>query len=1053
MELSPDSINDSFRIGSPDSKVVKLPPIKNTSSIISPGKDEEKDALNQKNDLQQDSDEHKATDDKKDSDEKKESEKEQPPPKAAETINKSRSIRHKKTESGERSLVPYHEESKDLSQMLNDASITGVTHLKDLFLGNFPESSGKSKVIINEAVWDYVIVVHNPDFDPDDQKSVKPEEAEQFYKNSFRAKKQVSAHQQTIGFQNEILAFTDAFKELEDLPPGKKYKNGGTYEKFENGFKRLQMKPKDFIGLCNNTILVKLVSHLTLKVKNLISTDGRYLFFIISADEEDLETEAERIRYRKELELAVTDVISMFPCDDSLRPFHMLKCEVPEVSLKEPGLQEEMQKCQAEIKETMKSVKKFVSRALSLAKNTERISYKYTPKGVTLAQWQAYKVYLGLLKDGLPRIENEIKEHKNQMLLFKALLKNSLCKVNTGLPKGQKLRTLWDRLGFDGMFAPFAEYRRAGKQDELNSLWRTHEIDPSGKRSLFKNIERIRLLTSYIYTQINLNSLIEADVIVAHFPLHNSWMLLGTQIRIVKNTNEEEINMKLISTEIKQNDTNRNTLGQNWKTSIINQKIPLSRIRNYFGEKLALYFEFLKCFQVSLVLPSIIGLIVFTLQQVYSVSHPVVLTANALFCVFITVYATIFLEYWKRRESGLSVMWGTTEYEKLEIARPQFKGDLRRSPITDDMEEVFYPERSRFKYFILSAIFSIGIICIIIAIVAGLIILKGKDYMISNGYNYADAVCSVINAIQIQVFNIIYSKVVKILTNLENHKTQNHYEDSLVVKTFLFQFVNSFNSLIYIAFIRCNVNNLDEQICVDELSTQLISIFLVSYGKNIIELGYPYGTFVFKRWRKTRKQVVDSEYEEGDLRSDIESQLMQEDYVTLENDGTIDDFLELAIQFGYITLFSIAFPLSTTMLFIGLWLEMHVDKLKLLKLVRRPIPMPTKDIGTWYDIFSLICTLSIVSNSALFCFTLPTFQNWSEAFDNRYLIFAVIVAFLFIFRSQLMSWIPDVEQKYEIIQRRHEFIVEKYLRGAPNHKQVDDVEMFDTCLYYGKDSK
>lgn len=1024
MDPAEDENNSSFRVSSPDSKVVKLPPI-NKAKATSPAKEEEKRPLSPTND--------EKIDPKPETIQKNFSMKAKEETDPA-SIQKTLSMKDKKTESAEASIESKQIETKTFSQFPDENSLVGKIQLKDLFMGNFPESVGKAKIQINHSVWDYVLVVNNPDFDEDDQKVVTKEEANQFYKNSFKARKQISARQQTLGFLNEISAFEEAFNELDPLETGKKYKNGGTFEKVEDGFKRVQMRPKDFLGLCNNTILVKLVSHLTLKVKTLMSTDGRYLFYIISADEEDLEAEAERLRYRKELELAVTDIVSMFPCDESLRPFHMLKCPVPEV------------------KEAMKSVKKFLAKALSLTKNTDRISYKYEPDGVTLLQWQAYKEYLELLKAGIPRIETSVKEYKNQMLVFKALLKNSMAKVNSKLGNSDRLKTLWDKLEIEGMFAPFAEYRRTGKHDELKNLWRTHQIDPSGKRSLFKNIERIRLLTSFIYTQINLNSLMEADVLVAHFPFHNSWMLFGKEARKLENVPEEERMMKLITCEIKEQDSNVITLAQTWRTSIVKQKVPLGRIRNYFGEKIAMYFEFLREFQVSLAFPAVVGFVVFVLQRVYEVSHPVVQTANALFCVFITIYATVFLEYWKRRESALSVIWGTTEYEKLEIARPQFKGSLRRSPITDDMEEIYYPERSRFKYFILSGVFSIGIICIILAIVAALIILKSKDYMIMNGYNYSDMVCSIINAIQIQVFNIIYSKVVKILTNMENHKTQNHYEDSLVVKTFIFQFVNSFNSLVYIAFVRCNVDNLDEQICVNELSTQLISIFLVSYGKNIIELGYPYGAFLFKKWRKSRNRVV-SDIEDDDLRGDIESQLMQEEYVTLENDGTIDDYLELAIQFGYITLFSIAFPLSTTMLFIGLWLEMHVDKLKLLKLVRRPIPLPTKDIGTWYDIFTLICGLSIVSNSALFCFTLPTFQNWPEAYDNRYLIFVVVVAFLFIFRSQLMSWIPDVQQKFEIIQRRHEFIVEKYLRGAPSEKQIDDVEMFDTYLYYGKQGK
>ena len=1019
----------SPRVASPDSKVVKLPPIKKIRVAAEEGKlslsmeqDDNENEVNEMNEREN----LKLTDEGKLTLENEEK------MLVSEEGRAIKSCEESKIASPENSLKNKTEGDRTLKTPLIENSLTGVLKLKELFLGKFPESDGKAKVSIDNSVWDYVLVLKNPDYDLEDQRNVMLDEAEQFYKNSFKPKKQLYAHQQNLGFLNEITAFTEAFNELDNFETGKKYKNGGSFEGSGCDFKKIKSRPNDFLGLCNNTILVKLVSHLTLKVKILMSSDGRHLFYIISADEEDLEMEAERTRYRKELELAVTDVMSLIPCDDALRPYHMLKCPI------------------AEVKQVFKSVKSFLATALIITKNTEKISYKYEPVGVSLIQWQAYKQFLDLLAIGIKTIEDSVKCYKNKMILFKSLLKNSLNKANSNLSNKDKLKTMWDRVGINTPFAPFAEYMRSTKDDELQKLWKSHKIDPSGKRSIFKNIERIRLLTSYIYTQVNLSALEESEVLVAHYPFHTSWQLHGKLLRELSDIPEDDKVLKLVAVQIKEYEANLTSLVDVWRTSILNQKLPLGRIRNYFGEKIALYFEFLRNFQTSLVLPALAGLVVFILQQVLGTSHSVVLAANALFCIFISIYATVFLEYWKRIETALSVTWGQTEFEKLEIPRPQFKGELRRSLITDDMEEIYYPERSRYKFFLLSGVFSIGIILMILAIVSGLIVLKAKDYMIHNGYNYADIVCSVINAIQIQIFNIIYSRVVRILTNLENHKTQNKFEDSLIVKTFIFQFVNSFNSLIYIAFIRCNVDNLEESICVDELSTQLISIFLVSYVKNLLELGHPYLMFMYKNWRNSRNRVADRVLDPGDLRSDIESQLIHDEYVTLENDGTIDDYLELAIQFGYITLFSIAFPLSTTMLFVGLWFEMLVDKLKLLKLVRRPIPLATRDIGVWYEIFSNISGLAIISNTALFCFTLPTFQNWESAEDNRTLIFVIVVAFLYVVRGEIMSWIPDVQYKYEVIQRRHEFIVEKYLRGAPNMKVVEDVEMFDTTLYYSK---
>lgn len=913
----------------------------------------------------------------------------------------------------------------------------GKSKLRDLFLGIFMEDHLKAKVSITDTIWEYVIVMENPDFNEENQNSITLETAEQLYKNCFKAKKNANSYQQTLGFVNEVTAFSEAFKTLNDFEEGKMFKNGGTIiRNADNEFSKQVGSPKDFLGLMANVITVKLVADLNLKVKSLLSTDGMYIFLIISADDEDLAKEAERIRYHKELEIGLTDIISLIPCDKANRPFHMLKFT------------------DLDIKSLFKNVKEFFSQALELTKNTDKVDYKYEPVGVTPEQLSTYKQYLLYLGEGVLKID-AVSLHKHQMVLFKTLLIDCLDKANAEVPERNRLYNLWGRLGIPKPIAPTAEYRRpqASTEDELKDLWRNHSIDESGKRSLFKNIERIRLLASYIYTQINLNALVKNEVIIAHYPLHNNYQLVGKSDRTIENIPPDDKLLQALIIDLK---TSRNrqsaSVMESWYTGLFRQQIPLSKVRNYFGEKITLYFEFLRVYQRSLIFPSIIGIIVFIVQRSLSETNPGVLAVNAIYCIFITIWATVFLERWKRRESSMAVVWGQTEFEKLEIARPQFKGELRRSPITDDMEEVFYEGSKRFKYLILAASVTFVIICMVLAIVAGLIILKNNESeaLTSGGIQFAGPLSSILNAIQIQIFNIIYSKLVKILTDLENHKTQNQYEDSLILKTFAFQFVNSFNSLVYIAFIKCEVGTSDSGVCREELFVQLISIFLVSYAKNLIELGLPIGKFYLARWRKTKANLVNVEKDPNDLRNDIEAQLYLEDYVNYENDGTIDDYMELAVQFGYITLFSLAFPLAIPLLFFGLWLEMLTDKLKLMKLVRRPIPLATKDIGTWGNIFSTICALSIISNTALFCFTNPTFKNWKAAEDNNYLIFVAIIAFLFIFRSQLMNWIPDVEEKYETVQRRHEFIVEKYLRGAPSTNVHEDVEMFDGTLYYSK---
>lgn len=82
------------------------------------------------------------------------------------------------------------------------------------------------------------------------------------------------------------------------------------------------------------------------------------------------------------------------------------------------------------------------------------------------------------------------------------------------------------------------------------------------------------------------------------------------------------------------------------------------------------------------------------------------------------------------------------------------------------------------------------------------------------------------------VMNKLYGGIAVTLNNWENHRTETEYEDHLISKVFLFQTVNSFSSLVFIAFIKGSFKMLGKDTacangsCMGELATQLSSIFV-----------------------------------------------------------------------------------------------------------------------------------------------------------------------------------------------------------------------------------
>lgn len=82
------------------------------------------------------------------------------------------------------------------------------------------------------------------------------------------------------------------------------------------------------------------------------------------------------------------------------------------------------------------------------------------------------------------------------------------------------------------------------------------------------------------------------------------------------------------------------------------------------------------------------------------------------------------------------------------------------------------------------------------------------------------------------------------MTDWENHRTQTDYENRLIIKIFLFQFVNSYTSLFYVGFFKRNAKLWGESEfedacrqgtpegnstgCIDELTIQLATILAVN---------------------------------------------------------------------------------------------------------------------------------------------------------------------------------------------------------------------------------
>ena len=81
-------------------------------------------------------------------------------------------------------------------------------------------------------------------------------------------------------------------------------------------------------------------------------------------------------------------------------------------------------------------------------------------------------------------------------------------------------------------------------------------------------------------------------------------------------------------------------------------------------------------------------------------------------------------------------------------------------------------------------------------------------------------------------------------------------------------------------------------------------------------------------------------------------------------EGPIEDYVELTLQFGYVTMFTAVYPFAPLISFAFNTLQIWMDGHKLLKLHRRPLPLEVRNIGIWEDIFQILSKIGCVTNVA-----------------------------------------------------------------------------------------
>jgi hypothetical protein len=602
--------------------------------------------------------------------------------------------------------------------------------------------------------WQYCIVFSNPDL-VGSQDKWESEEAYKMYDRCFwpdkRMKNSTSKTQENMIYKH-ILNKTCKIE-------GKKgevyyaYNKGGNFSNQDG--KSIQNKdvkdPKDILTLLRNISMFKLTKVLHLQTAALFSEDGEKIYMLIHADEELLRDHADWIEYELQFEIGSTDVLSLEPCDDKLRPYRLMNED-------KPG---DIVKLELELKNFSDVI---FQNELDVYNGQNIVDHtKHTPE-----EWEAYKCFLEFMIQKKSETQKLILQYPDLKGLFiRELYQKAFLYVRN--EKNHKMfKNLWNYFGVPPIGAYKKYYREIDKildKDRAEGFWRRY-VNTEGKVSLFKDLDRIKLLISYIFSQLRLDKMLASGVIENYFPLHskdyNDLKRFNTKtdsmIPDIPLKSQEDVELKEIKNEednlhpetdhnltskLLEKQSSYSHVKEKWNYSWIG-KVPSNSIRNYFGEKVAFYYEFLSFYTMYLFILGIFGIITYIIQNQDGLESKsieffhdlgftksrLVIAFNTLYSFIVIIWSSVFLEHWKRREARLATEWGQKETQAADQILPSYKGKKRRSPVNDNMNETTSSIVSHLLKKLIAYLISIVIVVGVIVIV--IYLLYFRNWLVVN---------------------------------------------------------------------------------------------------------------------------------------------------------------------------------------------------------------------------------------------------------------------------------------------------------------------------------
>lgn len=238
------------------------------------------------------------------------------------------------------------------------------------------------------------------------------------------------------------------------------------------------------------------------------------------------------------------------------------------------------------------------------------------------------------------------------------------------------------------------------------------------------------------------------------------------------------------------------------------------------------------------------------------------------------------------------------------------------------------------------------------------------------------------------------------LNDFENHETTESYEAAMIQKVFILNFITSYLPIFLTAFVyvpfgslivpyldifsltarpfaenekqltapktgfSINPSRLRKQVIYFTVTAQIVNFAMETIVPYIKRRGF-HKYQEMKTQRAAKKGGAPPGSTVQDIPEEAEFLTRVRSEAELDVYDVTTDLREMVVQYGYLALFSVVWPLTPISFIINNWIELRSDAVKICVEMQRPSPLRADTIGPWLDSLGFLSWLGSITGAAI----------------------------------------------------------------------------------------